>query len=342
VDSIARPGSQTPPIIDFIDWHIYGHYTAEEIEDGAAALEAFCSVRDVGWTVLETYGPETLLPVDSICPDSLEYCDPGMTIKATLVCMRASGHYEAQEILESLFDWTRDYDDSNLALPENKGILEELKDDEFDDRVVTLIEGGAAAVHWFGAYEQCLLPADCDPDPWPEIFSIESVNSATWVDNLIRKTQSINHFIMDRYGSTHHQDTCCPYFAQPTPLSNRMKAYIDSVYQNAACNPDSQENRQGYSDGSHRQLTGPLRLYPNYPDPFNASTQIRYYLPEEMDARLEVYDILGRRVRLLLNERQSAGQHSIICNSSAFASGIYFYQLTAEGRPLVGRMTSLK
>ena len=65
-------------------------------------------------------------------------------------------------------------------------------------------------------------------------------------------------------------------------------------------------------------------------------------LPEEIDVRLEVYDILGRRVRLLLNERQSAGQHSIICNSSAFASGIYFYQLTAEGRPLVGRMTSLK
>jgi len=53
-------------------------------------------------------------------------------------------------------------------------------------------------------------------------------------------------------------------------------------------------------------------LLPAFPNPFNPSTVIRYALPEESFVRLEVYDVLGRRVRELVRDRQSAGWHSVV------------------------------
>ena len=77
-------------------------------------------------------------------------------------------------------------------------------------------------------------------------------------------------------------------------------------------------------------------LFPNYPNPFNTETTIRYVLPEPVRVRLMIYDVLGRRVRTLVDEEQIAGQHSVIWDGEdgegeRVSSGVYFYCLEMDG-----------
>lgn len=70
-------------------------------------------------------------------------------------------------------------------------------------------------------------------------------------------------------------------------------------------------------------------LIQNYPNPFNPSTTIRYGLPRAADVRLEVFNLLGERVAVLVQERQPAGYHEARFTGAGMASGTYFYTLFA-------------
>jgi len=70
-------------------------------------------------------------------------------------------------------------------------------------------------------------------------------------------------------------------------------------------------------------------LSQNYPNPFNPVTEINYELPITGYVKLVLYDILGRQVATLVNEKQSAGSYTAKWNAGSFASGVYFYKLTA-------------
>jgi len=86
-------------------------------------------------------------------------------------------------------------------------------------------------------------------------------------------------------------------------------------------------------------------LYPNYPNPFNPSTTIRFSLPEPARARLDVFDITGRHVARLLDEYRSEGHHRVAFDSSALpglASGVYLYRLEAGRYREVRKMTLVK
>ena len=72
-----------------------------------------------------------------------------------------------------------------------------------------------------------------------------------------------------------------------------------------------------------------FELGQNYPNPFNPTTIISYELPANDMVRLEIYDILGRKIETLLSERQNAGNHSVPFNASNLSSGVYFYRLSA-------------
>ena len=87
-----------------------------------------------------------------------------------------------------------------------------------------------------------------------------------------------------------------------------------------------------------------FQLHQNYPNPFNPTTTITYQLPQVCDVRLEVFDVMGRSVAVLVNEKQSAGTHSVLLNATQFslASGVYFYRLSAGGRTETKRMTLIK
>ncbi len=70
-------------------------------------------------------------------------------------------------------------------------------------------------------------------------------------------------------------------------------------------------------------------LNQNHPNPFNPSTKITYRLRSTCHVELNVYDLSGKKVKTLINDNQSSGDHSVVFDGSDLASGIYLYQLKA-------------
>jgi predicted outer membrane repeat protein len=70
-------------------------------------------------------------------------------------------------------------------------------------------------------------------------------------------------------------------------------------------------------------------LSQNYPNPFNVTTVINYQLPTDAHVKLEVYNTLGQKVAILVNENQRRGYRSVIWDGSELSSGLYLYKLTA-------------
>ena len=83
-------------------------------------------------------------------------------------------------------------------------------------------------------------------------------------------------------------------------------------------------------------------LLQNYPNPFNAGTAIGFNLPNRSHVRLDVYDILGRKIETLIDKNLSAGYHSLIWNAENKSSGIYFYRITADDQTSTRRMLLVK
>lgn len=77
------------------------------------------------------------------------------------------------------------------------------------------------------------------------------------------------------------------------------------------------------------QAVNKFRLKQNYPNPFNPETVISFELPVDGAVVLEVYDILGRRVAVLVNETMPAGIHQTTWDASDAASGAYIYRISA-------------
>ncbi|MBI1803869.1 MAG: T9SS type A sorting domain-containing protein [Ignavibacteriae bacterium] len=70
-------------------------------------------------------------------------------------------------------------------------------------------------------------------------------------------------------------------------------------------------------------------LYQNYPNPFNPTTSIEFDLSQQSTVTLEVFDVLGKRIAMLVNgDRRTAGRYHEEWNADNFPSGIYFYRLT--------------
>ena len=82
-------------------------------------------------------------------------------------------------------------------------------------------------------------------------------------------------------------------------------------------------------------------LYNNFPNPFNSKTKIAYELLAYHEVKLTIYDILGREVKVLVNENQEKGLYEVEFDASSLASGIYFYKLDAF-RTTVKKMILLK
>lgn len=70
-------------------------------------------------------------------------------------------------------------------------------------------------------------------------------------------------------------------------------------------------------------------LSPNYPNPFNPATTIRFALPKSEHVTLKVYDALGREVATLINADLNAGEHSVVFDAKNLSSGVYIYRIQA-------------
>lgn len=85
-----------------------------------------------------------------------------------------------------------------------------------------------------------------------------------------------------------------------------------------------------------------LTLFPNYPNPFNSQTRIRFTLPQKSQARVVVYDIQGRLLNVLLDDHLDSGQHTVTFNAGALASGVYLVRLETQGETRTNLIHLLK
>jgi hypothetical protein len=114
-----------------------------------------------------------------------------------------------------------------------------------------------------------------------------------------------------------------------------------SIYRYRVDVSDEEGDRRLFETEGIETPALPLTLYQNHPNPFNPSTSIRYYLPEDARVVLEIYDVAGRSVVLLVNEPQKKGAHVALWNGvdrsgGPLSSGAYFCRLKA-GKEVLSR-----
>jgi len=95
------------------------------------------------------------------------------------------------------------------------------------------------------------------------------------------------------------------------------------------------------SEPSDEVPSGEIKVS-NYPNPFRQRATIEYRVPVPGHVRLTVYDVLGRELAVLVDERQSAGSYSAKLNASSWPSGVYLYRLEAGNQIATGRLVRRK
>ncbi len=85
-----------------------------------------------------------------------------------------------------------------------------------------------------------------------------------------------------------------------------------------------------------------FRLDQNYPNPFNPVTTIQFSVPKTAQVSIKLYDILGREVATLLDERMTTGEYKLQFEAAGLASGLYFYRMQSEGFVQSRKLTLLK
>jgi photosystem II stability/assembly factor-like uncharacterized protein len=79
-----------------------------------------------------------------------------------------------------------------------------------------------------------------------------------------------------------------------------------------------------------KNIPNEFSLSNNYPNPFNASTRIYYSIPFPSNVSIKVFDILGREIKTLLDERKAQGKYRLDINLSDYPSGVYFIKMTSK------------
>ncbi|MBN8586346.1 MAG: T9SS type A sorting domain-containing protein [Ignavibacteria bacterium] len=90
------------------------------------------------------------------------------------------------------------------------------------------------------------------------------------------------------------------------------------------------------------EIPDKFALEPNYPNPFNPVTKINFDIPNQSNAKIIIYDLLGREITTLVNEQLKPGSYSVDWDGTGFASGVYFYSLITEGFVETNRMVLVK
>jgi hypothetical protein len=83
-------------------------------------------------------------------------------------------------------------------------------------------------------------------------------------------------------------------------------------------------------------------LWQNYPNPFNPTTNIKFSIIKAEQVNLIVYDIQGREVQTLVNERLKPGTYEATFDGSQLTSGVYFYKLITDGFSETKKMLLIK
>ncbi len=136
-------------------------------------------------------------------------------------------------------------------------------------------------------------------------------------------------------------------FSTPITVEYKVTAVDNTEKESAYSNVASIEvqgklSKGGNNNGEIPTLPGQFTVYPNYPNPFNPQTTIRFYLPEQESLKITVYNAQGSEVGIILRDRLNAGYHEIPFEASRLSSGVYFYKVQAGSHSAVKKMMLLK
>lgn len=135
-------------------------------------------------------------------------------------------------------------------------------------------------------------------------------NSTTWTDYSYTAPNDPDPIIYKLF----YRVTAINSSGYESVMSNEVEVGLDYLFKN----------------GSDDKTLFKYSLENNYPNPYNPSTTINYELAEDTKVVLKVYDILGREVAELVNEKKSAGIHKVNFNASHLPSGVYLYRIETE------------
>lgn len=95
-------------------------------------------------------------------------------------------------------------------------------------------------------------------------------------------------------------------------------------------------------DDQDALLPQTIKLNQNYPNPFNNSTLIQYTLPKSLKIKLELFNVLGEKIKTLYSGTQKSGEHKLSLDATQLSSGLYFYKLTSKNYVRVKKLILLK
>ncbi|MCW9094446.1 MAG: T9SS type A sorting domain-containing protein [Ignavibacteriaceae bacterium] len=166
--------------------------------------------------------------------------------------------------------------------------------------------------HWAGVYGNSNYYGGGAYRLFNEQLKFFSTNNSLLSDN------KVNALVVDIYGNK--------WFG----TSNGISVYNESGIIMAV---NGQQEIQDLSD---------YHLFQNYPNPFNPTTTIRFYLHVSNNIKLEIFNLLGEKVRTLVNDFYNVGIYEIEFNASNLPSGIYFYQLQVGNFKATKKLILLK
>jgi len=162
-------------------------------------------------------------------------------------------------------------------------------------------------------------------------------------------SQGTHTFILDFSGQKIRQNGVDgPYYLKNLALFDETHILIQADYKENAYTTSPYTISQ-FTSVEEEVVATPkaFTLFQNYPNPFNPQTIIEYVLPKDTYVKLTIYNILGQKVKTLVDEYQSAGRKYINWNGkdekgNGVASGIYFYKIQTKEFTQVKKMAIIK
>lgn len=139
------------------------------------------------------------------------------------------------------------------------------------------------------------------------------------------------HFILDKSSIQNEEGEIeAEWFVGVVDSTNDVARVILEVIDPNSVNPEINPNK--------------YNLVQNYPNPFNSITIIEFSIGSQNNVRLDVFDILGQKIKTLIDKEMLKGKHKVIFNSKNIATGNYYYYLIIENNKFIQckKMTILK
>jgi hypothetical protein len=188
----------------------------------------------------------------------------------------------------------------------------------------------------------------------------------TWTDNIndlvtydiYRSTSYSQNYVLAASDIQKgvHSYTENNYTNNGTPVSY-LYLYVNVVYNTeqtskatqyqsfnlgiAAPGPPPSSDKRRFSNINNDNITE-YKLYDNFPNPFNPSTEIYYQIPSDGNVKLKVYNIMGQEVMTLVNGFKEKGMYNVSFNAGSLTSGVYIYKLEAGNYVQVKKMILTK